>query len=207
MLWLCSGVALTHVCLTIQMLIRAHPFKNMPFHGKCRQDFVIWRTTYSDFDSDSFDLSNPVHEEQMGYGKVIMLFRCKVQVTQGMEAQTQNLVLLEELWRYTPPQRDYLADEYKCHLFYSTRPRPAYYVVDIDRILGPAALFRCPVNPSIGPLGLDRVGALNPSAVAERSEGDGKGSPLYRLHMWYMRWGNTNEGMKMVRRFAEKENE
>ena len=51
-----------------------------------------------------------------------------------------------------------------------------------------------------------RVGALNPSAVAERSEGGGKGSPLYRLHMWYMRWGNTNEGMKMVRRFAEKEN-
>ena len=97
MLWLCSGVALTHVCLTIQMLIRAHPFKNMPFHGKCREDFVIWRTTYSDFDSDSFDLSNPVHEEQMGYGKAIMFFRCKVQVTQGMEAQTKNLVSLEEL--------------------------------------------------------------------------------------------------------------
>ena len=55
----------------------------------------------------------------------------------------------------------------------------------MDRILEPDALFRCPVSPSIGPLGLDRVGALNPSAVAERSEGDGKGSPLYRLHMWY----------------------
>jgi hypothetical protein len=23
--------------------------------------------------------------------------------------------------------------------------------------------------------------------------------------MWYMRWGNTHEGMQMVRRFAEKE--
>ena len=62
-------------------------------------------------------------------------------------------MFLEELWRYTPPQRDYLADEYKCHHFYSTRPIPAYYVVDIDHILGPSALFRCPVTPYIGPKG------------------------------------------------------
>ena len=27
---------------------------------------------------------------------------------------------------------------------------------------------------------------------------------LFRLNMWYMRWGNTDEAMKMVRRFAEK---
>ena len=82
---------------------------------------------------------------------------------------------------------------------------PAYYVVDVDHTLGPDALFRCPVNPCIGPKGLDRVSRQNPSAEAERSEGDGKGSPLYRLHMWYMRWGNTHEGMKMLRRFAEKD--
>ena len=50
---------------------------------------------------------------------------------QGFFYKQQILVFLEEL---SPPQRDYLADEYKCHLFYSTRPRPAYYVVDIDRI-------------------------------------------------------------------------
>jgi hypothetical protein len=58
---------------------------------------------------------------------------------------------------------------------------------------------------AVGPKGLDRVGRQNPSAEAETREGDGKGSPLYRLHMWYMRWGNTHEGMQMVRRFAEKE--
>ena len=78
--------------------------------------------------------------------------------------------------------------------------------MDIDHTLGPAALFRCPVNPCIGPKGLDRVVRKNPSAEAETREGDGKGSPLYRLHMWYMRWGNTHEGMKMVRIFAEKDN-
>ena len=70
------------------------------------------------------------------YSTVCML-TCKNHVT-------KNLVFLEEL---SPPQRDYLADEYKCHHFYSTRPIPAYYVVDIDHILGPSALFRCPVTP------------------------------------------------------------
>ena len=79
-----------------------------------------------------------------------------------------------------------------------------YYVVDIDHILGPAALFRCPVNACIPPNGLDRVARHNPSARAESREGDGKGSPLFRLNMWYMRWGNTDQAMKMVRRFAEK---
>ena len=42
----------------------------------------------------------------------------------------------------------------------------------------------------------------NPSACAESR--DGKGSPLFRLNMWHMRWGNTDEAMKMVRRFAKK---
>ena len=119
--------------------------------------------------------------------------------------ETKHLVFLEEVWRYTAPKPDYLADEYKCHLFYSTRPNPAYYVVDIDHILGPAALFRCPVNPCIPPSGLDRVARHNPSAVSETKTGDGKGSPLYRLNMWYMRWGDTNQGMQMVRRFAKKD--
>ena len=85
---------------------------------------------------------------------------------------------MEEVWRYTAPKPDYLADKYKCHCFYSTRPNPAYYVVDIDHILGPATLFRCPVNPCIPPSGLDRVAYQNPSAVSESKTGDGKGSPL-----------------------------
>ena len=102
--------------------------------------------------------------------------------------ETKHLVFLEEVWRYTAPKPDYLADKYKCHRFYSTRPNPAYYVVDIDHILGPPNLFRCPVNPCIPLSGLDRVACQNPSAVSESKTGDGKGSPLYRLNMWYMRW-------------------
>ena len=33
----------TATTLNCQILIRAHPFEHMPFHGKNRQDFVIWR--------------------------------------------------------------------------------------------------------------------------------------------------------------------
>ena len=100
---------------------------------------------------------------------------------------------------------DYLADEYKCHRFYSTRPNPAYYVVDIDHIMGPAPLFRCPVNACTPPTGLDRVARQNPSAVSETKTEDGKGSPLHRLNMWYMRWGNSMHAMQMVRRFTKKD--
>ena len=76
---------------------------------------------------------------------------CKLKVSERLPVETKHLVFLDEVWRYTAPKPDYLADEYKCHRFYSTRPNPAYYVVDIDHILGPAALFRCPVNPCIPP--------------------------------------------------------
>jgi hypothetical protein len=60
---------------TCQILIRAHPFEHMPFHGKCRQDFVTWRTTYSGIQPDQFDLDNPDHEEKLGYGRAINFSR------------------------------------------------------------------------------------------------------------------------------------
>ena len=88
--------------------------------------------------------------------------------------EIKHLVFMEEVWRYTVPKPYYLADEYKCHCFYSTRPNPAYYVVDIDHILGPAALFRCPVNPCIFPSVLDRVAHQNPSTVSETKQNRGR---------------------------------
>ena len=143
----------------------------MPFHGKHRQDFVIWRTTYSGIQPEQFDLENPDHEEKLGHGRAIMFFTCKVRASELLPVEIKHLVFMEEVWRYTAPKADYLTDEYKCHRFYSTRPNPAYYVVDIDHILGPAALFRCPVNPCIPPSGL-RVARHNPSAVSETKTGD-----------------------------------
>jgi hypothetical protein len=41
----------------------------------------------------------------------------------------------QEVWRYTPPKPDYLADEYKCHHLYSMRPNPAYYVVERECVV------------------------------------------------------------------------
>ena len=74
----------TATTLNCQILIRAHPFEHMPFHGKNRQDFVIWRTTYSGIQSDQFDLDNPDHEEKLGYGRAIMFFSCKVRPSERL---------------------------------------------------------------------------------------------------------------------------
>ena len=69
-----------------------------------------------------------------------MFFTCKVRPSERLPVEIKHLVFMEEVWRYTAPKPDYLADEYKCHLFYSTRPNPAYYVVDIDYVFPPPAL-------------------------------------------------------------------
>jgi hypothetical protein len=62
-----------------------------------------------------------------------------------------------------------------------------------------------PNQSMYSPTGLDRVARQNPSAVSETKAGDGKGSPLYRLNMWYMRWGYTKQGIQRVKRFAKKD--
>ena len=50
-----------------------------------------------------------------------------------------------------------------------------------------------------------RVAHQNPISVSETKTMDWKGSPLYRLNMWYMRWVDTKQAMQMVRRFAKKD--
>ena len=124
-----------------------------------------------------------------------------MRASERLPVEIKHLVFMEEVWRYTAPKSDYFAHEYKCHRFYSTRPNPATTCWTLT-ILGPAVLFRCPVNPCIPPSGLDRVARQNPSDVSETKTGDEKGSPLYRLNM---RWGDTKQAMQMVRRFAKKD--
>ena len=102
----------------------------------------------------------------MPFHGAIFFFTCKVRASDRLPVEIKHLVFMEEVWRYTALKPDYLADEYKCHRFYSTRPYPSCYVVDIDHVLGPAALFRCPVNPSIPPTGLERFARQNSSVVS-----------------------------------------
>jgi hypothetical protein len=79
------------------------------------------QTTYSGIHLDKFDLDNPDHEQKLGYGRAIMFFTCQVRAPR-LPVEIKHLVFMEEVWRYTPPKPDYLADEYECHRFYSTRP-------------------------------------------------------------------------------------
>jgi hypothetical protein len=64
---------------------------------------------------DQFDLDNPDHEEKLGYGRAIMFFTCKVRASERLPVEIKHLAFMEEVWRYTAPKPDYLADEYKCH--------------------------------------------------------------------------------------------
>jgi hypothetical protein len=145
----------------------------MPFHGKNRQDFVIWRTTYSGIQPDQFDLDNPDHEKKLGYGRAIMFFTCKVRPS---ELEIKHLVFMEEVWRYTAP-----------------KPRL------LGRRIQVSSLLQHATQPCV------LRARQNPNAVSETKTGDGKGSPLYRLNMWYMRWGDTKQAVRMVRRFAKKD--
>ena len=74
-------------------------------------------------------------------------------------------------------------------MLYSTHPHPAYYVVPIDSILGPAAIMRDPCTPTIPVEGLKGVHTKNPRAACDRILGDKKGSRLYRLNTFCMQWG------------------
>jgi hypothetical protein len=145
----------------------------------------VWRLNYIETPFSEYDPSNPAHTK--GYVQIIMFFKCDICPTKG--AEQHMLAFVEELWPYTPPTSDLLHDEYGCSILYSTHPHPAYYVVPIDSILGPAAIMRDPCTPTILPHGLRGVSKRNPSAVCDKIVGD-KGSRLYRLNAFCMQWGD-----------------
>ena len=69
------------------------------------------------------------HEEKLGYGRAIMFFSCKVRPSERLPVEIKHLVFMEEVWRYTAPKPDYLADEYKCHRFYSNDERASPHLL------------------------------------------------------------------------------
>ena len=168
-------------------MLRAHPFTQLPYHGKQRQDSALWRPNYTEIPVSAYNPANHAHTK--GYVRLILLFKCEIQIAEGMRAEEHSVAFVEELWPYTPPTSDLLQDEYGCTMLYSTHPHPAYYVVPIDSILGPAAIMRDPCMPTIPPHGLRGVSKKNPSAVCDRMLGDNKGSRLYRLNAFCMQWG------------------
>ena len=95
------------------------------------------------------DPSNPAHAAKLGYGKVILLFKCKVQPVDNAPLENHDLAFIEELWPYTPPYRDIMAEAFGCSMFYSVSPHKAYYVISASDILAPAAIMRDPVHPTI----------------------------------------------------------
>jgi hypothetical protein len=133
----------------------------------------------------------------------IMLFKCVICQAAGVSEEEHSLAFVEELWPYTPPTEDMLQSNYACDMLYSTRPTPAYYVVNINSLLGAADIMRHPCTPTIPHDGLAAakktrgVQNKNPNVSADTNPGhsDGTGSALFRVNAWCMQWG---------RRYAEK---
>ena len=89
----------------------------------------------------SMDLERQDHEAELGYGRLVMLFKCWFNVKQGAPNVERDLAFIEEFWPYKNPSgTDTLCDDFGCTRLYATCPRKVYYVIDICHILGPAPI-------------------------------------------------------------------
>jgi hypothetical protein len=144
---------------------------------------------------DSLDPSQKDHEAELGYGRLVMLFKCWFNVKQGSPNVQQDLAFIEEFWPYKNPSGvDTLCEDFGCTRLYSTSPQKVYYVIDISLILGPAPITRDPVNPTIPHGAFKGFSALRKQteyqdARADTRKGSGDGSPLYIVNKWAFRWG------------------
>ena len=178
------------------MQLRAQPFKCLPYHDRARTDYIMWRTSYSGIPHAHFNLSRPEHLAKVGYGRLILLFKCAISPNNLTSPAMHDLAFIEELWQYTPPTPDALQDEYGCTLLYRTSPMATFYVIRADEILGPAAICRNTAPPRIPTGGLGKVAdrrlhsPVNPCAQADKGPNDTSGSELYRLNIWHMMWGS-----------------
>ena len=128
-----NALEISHCKIPSRMVLRAHPFKHLPYHGKNRQDYAAWRPNYIDIPRDDYDPSDPQHP--VAYVRLIMLFKCGICPAQGVSEEEHSLAFVEELWPYTPPREDILQSKYECDMLYTTKPTPAYYVVNINSLL------------------------------------------------------------------------
>jgi hypothetical protein len=144
---------------------------------------------------DSMDPSQKDHEAELGYGRLVMLFKCWFNVKQGSPLVQRDLAFIEEFWPYKDPSGvDTLCDDFGCTRLYSTSPQKVYYVIDIGLILGPAPITRDPVNPTIPHGAFKGFSALRrqteyQDARPDTRKGSRDGSPLYIVNKWAFRWG------------------
>ena len=133
----------------------------------------------------TLDPSMLEHESEMGFGRLVMLFKCTFNVDPGAPPIQRDLAFIEEFWPYKKPSgSDTLCDDFGCQRLYGTCPNKVYYVIDIAKILGPAPITSDPVHPTI-PYGAFKDISIQQKkreyedARPDSSLGRGDGSPLY----------------------------
>ena len=127
------------------MTLCAFPFKNLQFHGKNTCSWIAFIPPYCTMPTNTMDLEKKAHFDNVSYGRLILVFKCRLASRLSHPQQTveRDLAFIEELWPYTPTlnDADVLGELFDCRRLYRTSPKPTYYVIPVSRILGDAPIL------------------------------------------------------------------
>jgi len=174
------------------------PGSKHQYHGHQRRDFITWIKPWMSISPATMDPSIKEHESELGFGRLVMLFRCYrgFDVDQGAPPVQRDLAFIEEVRPYKDPRRekDTLCEDFGCSRLYGTHPNKVYYVIDIAKIIGPAPITPDPVHPTIPYGAFDNMSQArrkrdHQDARTDSKKGKGDGSPLYIVNEWAFEWG------------------
>ena len=58
----------------------------------------MWRTSYLGIPHAEFDLNRPEHVAKVGYGRLILLFKCDIAPNSHTSPEMHEVAFIEELW-------------------------------------------------------------------------------------------------------------
>ena len=102
------GSILSSTCPSTERAVKTLSFGELRIR-ESSQTNLIWRI--------------PITRRSWGTAEQLSFLCAKCARCHVYRWKIKHLVFMEEVWRYTAPKPDYLADEYKCHHLYSTQVR------------------------------------------------------------------------------------
>jgi len=168
------------------MIIRAHPFDNLLFHGKVKRDYIAFIPTWCDVEPHVLDFHQAEDRKRLSYGAIVLFFTMYLSRVFPY-VNVMNWRLLKNCGR--GKRIDVLASEFGCPRLYGAAPKRIYQVIDTLRILGSAPVMRDPCRQTI-PSGTPCVRHRYAKADSSHSQRDG--SVLYIVNWWSMKWGSQD---------------
>ena len=194
------------------MTLRAFPFKTLQFHGKNTCSWIAFIPPYCTMPTNTMDLEKKAHFDNVSYGRLILVFKCRLASRLSHPQQTveRDLAFIEELWPYTPTlnHADVLGELFDCRHLYRTSPKPTYYVIPVSRILGDAPILADPVTPTI-PFRAQAhrspsLHGKNPCSIPDSWPNKYDGSKLFVVNRWAYKRGRRESGMTIHSLFISR---